>query len=153
MASTKSDEATLSSFRFDAIGVVMGMHYIILNLFRISTTYFPCPHLRASKVVRHIQVLHLEVDIKSPSCNFNEFLFSVRNKSSTYNRSITGVPPSTLEKRLESTLLSVNPRAISNLSILTYHIKTEDLLQSLPMKQSINIPLSFILYAMKHSLP
>ena len=45
VASTESDEATLNSFRFDAIGVVM--QSIILNLFKISTAYFPCPHLHA----------------------------------------------------------------------------------------------------------
>ena len=29
--------------------------------------------------MHHIQVLYLELNIKSPSCNFNEFLFSTRN--------------------------------------------------------------------------
>ena len=43
MASTEFDEATLNSFRFDAIGVVMVLQSIIPNLFRISTTYFPYP--------------------------------------------------------------------------------------------------------------
>ena len=41
IASTDSDEASLNSFRFDAIGVAM--QSIILNLFRISIAYFPCP--------------------------------------------------------------------------------------------------------------
>ena len=43
VASTDSDEASLNSFRFNAIGVVMALQSIILNLFRISTAYFSCP--------------------------------------------------------------------------------------------------------------
>ena len=151
MASTESDEATLNSFRFDAIGVVM--QSIILNLFRMSTAYFPCPHLHAYNVVHHPQVLHLELSSKSSSCKFNEFLFSVRSKSLTYNRSITGLPPSTLKQRLESSLLSVNPRVINNMSIMSYHVEPQDLLQSLPLKRSIILPLSFVLYALKNSIP
>ena len=56
--------------------------------------------------MHHIQV-HLEIDSKSPSCNCNEFLFYVRNNSSTYNRSITGLSPSTLKQRLRSSSLYV----------------------------------------------
>ena len=130
MASTEYDEATLNSFRFDAIGVVMALRSIILNLFSISTAYFPCAreilftlyHISMSRKY-HTQVLYLELVSKSPSCNFNEFHFFVMNKSSTYNRSITGLPPSTLKQRLESALLSVKPRVISNLSILSYHVE------------------------------
>ena len=157
MASTDFDEATLNRFRFDAIGVVMALQSIIMNLFKISTTYFPCPreilpHLHAYKLVHHIQVLHLELDSKSSSCNFNELLFSIRNKSLTYNRSITGLPPSTLKQRLESSLLSLNPRAISKLSIPLYHVKLQDILQSFPLKRSIILPLPFVLYVLKHSI-
>ena len=47
VASTYSDEASLNSFRFDAIGVVMALQSIIVNLFRISTAYFHCPHVHA----------------------------------------------------------------------------------------------------------
>ena len=47
VASTASDQASLNSFRFDAIGVVMALQSIILNLFRISTSYFHSPHLHA----------------------------------------------------------------------------------------------------------
>ena len=43
MESTDSDEASLNSFMFDAIGVVMDLQSIIPYLFRIYTTYFPCP--------------------------------------------------------------------------------------------------------------
>ena len=142
--------------------MAMDLQSIILNLFRIFTAYFPCPREIPStffhtsigyKVVHHIQVLHLELSSKSPSCNFNEFLFSVRNKSSTYNKSIIGLLPSTLKQRLESALLSVNPRVISNMSILSYHVEPQDLLQSLPLKRSIILPLPFILYALKHYVP
>ena len=84
---------------------------------------------------------------------FECFLFPIKNKSSTYNRSIIGLLPSTLKKMLESALLSVNPRVISNLSILSYHVEPQDLLQSLPMKQSIILPLYFVLYALKHYIP
>ena len=43
VASIDSDEASLNSFRFDAIDVVMALQSIIPNLFRIYTAYFPCP--------------------------------------------------------------------------------------------------------------
>ena len=43
MASTDSDEASLNRFKFDAIGVAMALQSIILNLFRISIAYLPCP--------------------------------------------------------------------------------------------------------------
>ena len=79
--------------------------------------------------------------------------FSVRNKSLTYNRSIIGLSLSSLEKILESSLLSVKPRAISKLYIMSYHVEPQDILQSLPLKRSIILPLSFILYALKHSVP
>ena len=102
--------------------------------------------------MHHIQVLHVDLGSKAPSCNFNEFLFSIRNKSSKYNRSITGIPLSTFKQRLESTLLSVNPRAISKLSVLSYHVEPQDLLQSLPLKRSIILHLPFVLYALKHSV-
>ena len=61
--------------------------------------------------------------IAGASLVFNAFLFSVRNKSSTDNRRITDLPPSTLKQRLESALLSVNSRVISNLSIFSYHVE------------------------------
>ena len=50
MESTVSDEASLNSFRFNAMGVVMALQSIILNLFRISTAYFPCPR----KILPHL---------------------------------------------------------------------------------------------------
>ena len=37
--------------------------------------------------------------------------------------------------------------------ILCYHVEPQDLLQSLPLKQSIILPLSFVFYALKHSIP
>ena len=45
-------------------------------------------------------------------------------------------------------LLSVNPRAISKLSILSNHVEYQDLLQSLPLKWSIILPLPFLFYAL-----
>ena len=116
-----SDEASLNSFRFDAISVVMALQSIIPNLFRIFTAYFPYPR-------------------KIPSA----FCHTSKNSSSTHNKSITGLSPSTLKQRLESTLLLVKPRIISKLSIMSYHVEPQDLLQSLP--------LTFILYALKHSI-
>ena len=86
---------------------------------------------------------------QASSCNFNEFLFSVRNKSSTYNRSITGIPPSTLKQRLESFLLLISPKE-NKLSIKSYHVEPHDLLQSLPLKRSTILPMSLILYVLKH---
>ena len=46
----------------------------------------------------------------------------------------------------------LNPRFISNLSILSYHVKPQDLLQSLPLKWIIILPLPFILYVLKHPI-
>ena len=43
LASTDSDEASLNSFMFDAIGVAIALQSIIPNLFSIFTAYFPCP--------------------------------------------------------------------------------------------------------------
>ena len=123
----------------------------ILHTSLFQRGFHPHSHIHPClEVVHHIQVLHLELGSKSPSCNFNELLFSVRNKSLTYNGSITGLPPQTLKQRLEYTLLSLNPRAISNFSILSYHVKPRDLLQSLPLKRSIILPLPFVLYVLKH---
>ena len=110
------------------------------------------PHLHAQKVVHHIQVLHLKLGSKSTSCNFNEFLFSSRDKSSKYNRRITILPPSTLKQRLEYALLSVKHRSISKFSIMSYHVEPQDLLESLPLKWSIILPLPFVLYVLKNGV-
>ena len=44
----------------------------------------------------------------------------------------------------------VNPKLDRKLSILSYHVEPQDLLQSLPLKRSIILPLSSVLYALKH---
>ena len=79
MASTVSNEASLNSFRFDAIGVAMALQTIIPNLFKISTAYFPCsieiPSVLFHTSMHHAQVLYIELDSKYPSCISNEFLF------------------------------------------------------------------------------
>ena len=51
---------------------------------------------------------------------------------------------------LESSLLLVNPRVISNFSFLSYHVEPQDLLESLPLKQNIILPLPFVIYVLKH---
>ena len=60
---------------------------LVLRIFHSHPTTPPCLECSASYPSPESQNRH----------NFNEFLFSVRNKSSTYNNSITGISPSTLK--------------------------------------------------------
>ena len=98
--STDFIEESHSSFNFDSNGVAIVLHSRILNLFKISTTYFPwlrnipsaLYHFSMPKKYSIIPIYFISNSMKK--IHFASGMSSsspLRNMSSTYSRSVIGI--------------------------------------------------------------